>query len=48
MPIDAIAPIHVREYVDICWQTAKVRANRKKALFSRLFNKAREWGYTAT
>lgn len=47
MPIDAIAPMHVREYMDIRGQAAKVRANREKALFSHIFNKAREWGYTA-
>lgn len=47
MPIDAIAPMHVREYLDIRGQTAKVRANREKALLSHIFNKAREWGYTA-
>ena len=42
MPIGAIAP------VDIRGQVAKFRANREKALFSHLFNKAREWGFTAT
>ena len=47
MPVDAIAPMHVREYMDIRGQAAKVRANREKALLSHLFNKAREWGYTA-
>lgn len=47
MPIDAIAPMHIREYMDIRGQVAKVRANREKALFSHLVNKAREWGYTA-
>jgi integrase len=47
MPIDAIAPMHIREYMDIRGQTAKVRANREKALFSHVFNKAREWGYTS-
>lgn len=47
MPIDAILPMHIREYMDIRGQTAKVRANREKALFSHIFNKAREWGYTA-
>ncbi len=47
MPIDAIAPMHIREYMDLRGQTAKVRANREKALFSHVFNKAREWGYTA-
>ena len=34
MPIDAIAPMHVREYMDIRGQAAKVRANREKALCS--------------
>lgn len=47
MPIDAILPMHVREYLDIRGQVAQVRANREKALFSHIFNKAREWGYTA-
>jgi len=47
MPIDVIAPMHIREYLDIRGQAAKVRANREKALFSHIFNKAREWGYTA-
>lgn len=47
MPIDAILPMHIREYMDIRGQTAKVRANREKALLSHMFNKAREWGYTA-
>ncbi|MGV0959281.1 MAG: tyrosine-type recombinase/integrase [Limnohabitans sp.] len=48
MPIDAIAPMHIREYLNIRGQVAKVRANREKALFSHIFNKAREWGYTAS
>ena len=47
MPIEVIAPMHVRQYMDLRGQTAKVRANREKALFSHIFNKAREWGYTA-
>lgn len=47
MPIDVIMPMHIREYMDIRGQVAKVRANREKALFSHIFNKAREWGYTA-
>jgi integrase len=47
MPIDAILPMHIREYMDIRGQGAQVRANREKALFSHIFNKAREWGYTA-
>jgi integrase len=32
--------------LDIRDQAVKVRANREKALFSHIFNKAREWGYT--
>ena len=47
MPIDTIAPMHVREYMDIRGQSAKVRANREKALIFHIFNKAREWGCTA-
>jgi integrase len=46
MPIDAIMPMHVRQYLDIRGETAKTRANREKALFSHVYNKAREWGYT--
>lgn len=46
IPIDAIAPLHIRQYMDIRGETAKVRANREKALFSHIFNKSREWGYT--
>ncbi len=46
MPIEAIAPMHIRQYLDIRGQVAKVRANREKALFSHIFNKAREWGFT--
>ncbi len=47
MPIDAILAQHIRRYMDLRGETAKVRANREKALFSHIFNKAREWGYTA-
>lgn len=51
--LDSIRPIHIRQYMD--WrgktvnskgQTAKVRANREKALFSHIWNMARDWGYT--
>lgn len=43
--IDAIEPINVRQYLD--WRKdAKVRANREKALFSHIFNFAREKGLT--
>lgn len=45
-PIDQIRPIHIRQYLDWRGASAKVRANREKALFSHIYNKAREWGYT--
>jgi integrase len=45
-PLEQITPQHVRQYLD--WRrSAPVRANREKALFSHVFNKAREWGYTS-
>ncbi|MGS1041430.1 tyrosine-type recombinase/integrase [Burkholderia glumae] len=44
-PLDAIKPIHIRQYLD--WRKASpVAANREIALFSHIFNKAREWGAT--
>ncbi len=44
-PLDVIRPINIRQYMD--WRKkSPVRANREKALFSHMFNKAREWGYT--
>jgi integrase len=44
-PLDEIKPIHVRKYLD--WRkTVPVAANREIALFSHIFNKAREWGAT--
>lgn len=46
-PLDEIRPVHVRQYLD--WRLksgAAVRANREVALFSHMFNKAREWGMT--
>jgi integrase len=43
--LDSIRPIHVRQYMD--WRSpSKVRANREKALFSHIWNMARDWGYT--
>lgn len=44
--IDTITPQHVRQYLDIRGETAKVRANREKALLSHIINKAREWGFS--
>ena len=41
-----IEPIHIRQYLD--WRkSAPVRANREKALFSHIYNFAREKGMTA-
>jgi len=44
--IDTIKPINIRQYLDWRGQTAKTRANREKALFSHIFNFAREKGLT--
>lgn len=44
--LNDIEPQHIRMYLD--WRKdAPVGANREKALFSHIWNKAREWGYTA-
>lgn len=45
-PLSAIKPINVRQYLDWRGKDAKTRANREKALFSHIWNKAREWGVT--
>lgn len=43
--LDDIRPIHVRKYLD--WRRqSPVAANREIALFSHIFNMAREWGAT--
>lgn len=43
--LDEIEPINIRQYLD--WRAAApVRANREKALFSHIFNFAREKGLT--
>lgn len=48
VPLDALKPLHVRQYMT--WRTKKgkgyVRANREKALLSHIWNFARERGYT--
>lgn len=45
-PLEAIQPIHVRQYIR--WRKdAPVSANREKALLSAIWNWAREMGYTA-
>lgn len=48
-PFGSIQPIHIRQFMD--WRTDKgkhstTRANREKALFSHIWNMAREWGLT--
>lgn len=45
-PLDEIKPKHIRQYLDQRGEKAKTRANREKALFSHIFNKARAWGMT--
>lgn len=45
-PLDEIDPIHLRQYIDWRGQTAKIRANREKALFSHIWNFARDKGIT--
>jgi integrase len=45
-PLDSIKPEHVRQYLDWRGKTAKVRANREKALLSHIWNMARAWGIT--
>ena len=46
-PIDAISPQFIAQYRDKRSAAAPVRANREIALFSHIWNLAREWGYTA-
>jgi integrase len=46
-PLDEIKPLHIRQYLDWRGATAKVRANREKALLSHIWNYARERGLTA-
>lgn len=45
-PLAQIRPTHMRDYLDARGKVAPVRANREKALFSHIYNKARGWGYT--
>lgn len=46
-PLESIQPQHVVQYLRYRSKTAKVRANREKALLSSIWNFARECGYTA-
>jgi len=45
-PLDEIEPMHIRMYLDHR-SASPVAANREKALFSHVWNKARGWGYTS-
>lgn len=45
-PLDAIDPVHVRQFLDWRGKSATTRANRERALLSLLWNCARQWGYT--
>jgi integrase len=45
--LEEIEPQHVRHYLRKRGATAKVRANREKALLSHIWNFARESGYTS-
>jgi integrase len=42
-PLEKIEPINIRQYLD--WR-GNIRGKREKALFSHIWNKARDWGYT--
>lgn len=46
-PIESITPQHIARYRDERSKVARVRANREIAMFSHVWNTAREWGYTA-
>lgn len=46
MPIDTIKPPHLAEYLARRGQSSTVQANREIAVFSTIYNRAREWGYT--
>ena len=44
--LDDISSVDIRSYLDLRGQTTEVRANREIALFSHMWNRAREWGFT--
>ncbi|MDW8843893.1 tyrosine-type recombinase/integrase [Pseudomonas carnis] len=46
-PLESIEPKHVVQYLRYRSKTAKVRANREKALLSAIWNFARQSGYTS-
>jgi len=43
-PLSSIQPVAISQYMAWRGKTAKVRANREKALFSHIWNKGRAWG----
>lgn len=45
-PIDSIRPKDVADYLRVRGEASTVQANRDIAVFSTLFNHARQWGYT--
>lgn len=48
MLADEVEPQDIYRYMDMRGQTAKVRANREKALLSHVFTKAIRWGVVKT
>lgn len=46
-PLEEIEPQHIKQYLRLRGQKAPIRANREKALFSAIWNFAREYGYTS-
>lgn len=45
VPIDAIKPVHIVQYLRDRGASSRVQANREIATFSTIFNRAREWGF---
>lgn len=44
--LEAIEPLHIRQYLDFRGKEAPIRANKERALFNLIWNCARSWGYT--
>lgn len=45
-PLDAIKPLHIKQYLELRGKVAPVRANHERRLFNLIWNQARSWGYT--
>jgi integrase len=45
-PLDAIKPVHVRQYLDIRGKESPIRANHEIRLLNLIWNLARSWNYT--